>query len=74
MDILSSEVNISCPACSSAVRVRLSDIQRRRTVRCQRGHSIQLREDGDGLRKLDRSTKDLERSLRRLGGTIRFDI
>ncbi len=69
--ILDSKVNIECPQCKARLAVTLRDIQQRRIVRCSRGHSIQLKEQGDGIRKVDRATEDLERSIRRLGGTIR---
>lgn len=69
--ILDSKVNIECPRCQARLAVTLRDIQQRRIVRCSRGHSIQLKEQGDGIRKVDRTTEDLERSIRRLGGTVR---
>lgn len=70
--ILDSKVTVDCPECRSRLTVTLRDIQQRRLVRCSRGHSIRLKEQGDGIRKVDRATEDLERSIRRLGGTIRF--
>jgi hypothetical protein len=69
--ILDSKINVNCPECRIRLTVTLRDIQQRRLVRCPRGHSIQLKEQGDGIRKIDRATEDLERSIRRLGGTIR---
>lgn len=69
--ILDSKVNIDCPECRSRLTVTLRDIQQRRLVRCSRGHSIQLKEQGDGIRKIDRATEDFERSMSRLGGTVR---
>lgn len=69
--VLDSKVNLDCPECRSRLTVTLRDIQQHRLTRCPRGHSIQLKEQGDGIRKVDRATEDLERSIRRLGGTIR---
>ena len=71
VDILAQTVDIECPQCRVKVSARLRDIEQGRTVRCSRGHEIRLKDEGRGLAKIDRAFKDLERSVKRVGGTLR---
>jgi hypothetical protein len=57
----------ACPVCGSTINTTLSAVIDERAVSCPKGHSIQLVDQGDGSRKLDRSLDDLDRQLRKLG-------
>ena len=61
------DLDITCPDCGSPLRATLDDVARERTVRCGRGHSINLRDEGGGARSATKSLSDLERTLKRLG-------
>jgi hypothetical protein len=61
------KIETDCPECGSTVRFTLSDVAAKRTVRCGRGHSVQLNDDDGSARKADKALKDLERKLKRLG-------
>lgn len=70
-DILKAQVLIPCPACGSSLKVTLADVQRGRVVRCPRGHEVHLKEDGDNIRRVDRSIDDFKRSIERLNRRLR---
>lgn len=58
--------------CGGTIRFSLDDLARERTVRCSRGCSVKLQDEGGGAAKAARSTRELERSLKQLGGTFKF--
>lgn len=45
----------------------MDDIARQRTVRCARGHSVKLVDNGGGARKFNRALDDLERTIKKFG-------
>ncbi len=59
-------LNLACPICGSPIHPTLEDVRLERTISCPRGHAVQLVDKDDGVAKLDRSMRDLQRSLRRL--------
>lgn len=69
--IRDTSVTSTCPQCGSTFRAKLGDFSARRTVRCSRGHSIQLQEQGDGIRRADRALDDFKRSIDRLNRSMR---
>lgn len=70
-NLMKVRIDLSCPICGRAFSATLGDVQAHRVVRCSAGHPVQLREEGDNLRradqKLDRAWRNLQRSLQRLG-------
>lgn len=60
-------LDLDCPECGTAVNATLQDVASGRTVRCRRGHSIKLEDQGGGARKAQKSLNDLDRAIRRLG-------
>lgn len=62
------KIETECPECGSRLRFTLADIAAQRTVRCGQGHAVKLEDQGGGARKVDKALKDLERSIKRLGG------
>ena len=59
------DFEINCPECGAKVKVVLQDVAKQRTVQCQRGHSITLKDDGGGARKAQNALDDLDRALKR---------
>lgn len=57
-----TKIDIDCPECTGSIHIRLRDVQNHRLVTCPRGHQVQLKEKGHGLRDADRAMRDLERS------------
>ncbi|HZD71604.1 MAG TPA: hypothetical protein VFA45_22655 [Actinomycetes bacterium] len=68
------KMDVPCPECERRIPVRLRDIQNRRLVACPAGHRIQLKEEGRGIRDVDRAMRDLERKLKTLGGELKFKL
>lgn len=66
------DLDTDCPDCGGRVRFSLEDVAHERTVRCSRGHAVQLRDDGGGARKADKSLKDLDKALENLSRTFKF--
>jgi hypothetical protein len=65
-DPLKVSLTFSCLSCGRVVESTLSDVRNRRTVRCPAGHPVKLSEQGGGIRRLDRSLDQLNRSSERL--------
>jgi len=65
--LLKARIDVACPSCGRTVRVSLNDVKQERIVHCPSGHAIQLRDEGDGLRRADRALDDFKRKLKRLG-------
>lgn len=61
------DLDLKCPECGSPVRATLDDLARQRTVRCSRGHSLKLVDEGGGARKAASSLQDLDATVERLG-------
>jgi transcription initiation factor IIE alpha subunit len=67
------DVNAECPACGRAVTVNLGRGRRTRRITCPGcGQEIKLQFAGDDLGKIDRSYRELEQQIRKLGGSTRM--
>ena len=55
------------PGLWGKVRFTLDDVASQRTVRCSRGHSVKLKDEGGGARKASKALSDLEKTLKKLG-------
>lgn len=66
------DLDTDCPDCGGQVRFSLDDLAKGRTVRCSRGHSVTLKDEGGGAAKASKALKDLDKSISRLGRTIKF--
>lgn len=69
----SSQIDGQC-SCGGRFHFTLDDVAAQRTVRCSRGHSVKLEDHGGGARKardaerkLEKSIRDLQRTVRRFG-------
>lgn len=62
----SASLAIPCPACGNRIRTTCGALMDEVTVVCPRGHRVRLVDNGDGVRRLDRTLNDLNRQLRRL--------
>jgi hypothetical protein len=60
------KIDIECD-CGAQLQVSLDDIAKQRNVRCNRGHSIRLVDEGGGVGRAKRSMDKFERSLRDFG-------
>lgn len=45
------DLDTDCPDCGGRVRFSLDDLARERTVRCSRGHSVTLKDEGAARRR-----------------------
>lgn len=66
------DLTTDCPECGGTVRYSLQDVSRERTVRCNRGHRIQFKDDGGGAAKADKALRDLDKSLKSLNRTFKI--
>lgn len=66
------DLDTDCPRCGGTVRYSLDDLARGRTKRCPRGHSVTLVDEGGGAAKANKALRDLDKSIGRLGRTIKF--
>lgn len=59
------KIDVDCPedGCSGKLRVTLEDIAGQRTRSCNRGHSVNLVDDGGGAKKTLKALKDLTKKL-----------
>ncbi len=64
---MQDKIEMACPECGAKMRVSLDEIAQERTVRCPRGHSVKLQDEGHGVRKVTKALKDLEKTIKRLG-------
>lgn len=69
-ELMNQKVEVTC-TCGSRLRVTLRDVRYNRTVRCSRGHMIELHDEGGGVRRADRAMDDLDRSIRDLNRRLR---
>ena len=66
-------VDIPCPLCKHQFKVTLGQIQRGETVVCPKCRkSIKLKPEGDDLKKIEKSIKDLKDSIKDIN--IKFKI
>lgn len=61
------DLTIDCPDCGGTIKTSLNAVAQEKTVRCSRGHSVRLRDEGRGARGTVRALNDLEKSLKKLG-------
>ena len=71
MDIV-GPIDLDCPECGARLRVTMADIANQRTKQCSRGHAVRLEDEGHGARDIEKSTRELEKSLKKLGGTVKI--
>lgn len=67
-NVMDIDLGLECPQCGGKLPAKLADVAAGRTVRCGRGHTVKLEDDGGGARKADRSMQGLDKALRDLGG------
>ncbi len=61
------DLDLECPECGAALKATLQDVAQGRTVRCRRGHSVKLEDQGGGARQTQKALDDLDRAFRHLG-------
>jgi hypothetical protein len=64
---VSDKLETDCPDCGAKLRSELEDLARQRTVRCSRGHSVKLKDEGGGALKASKALKDFEKTIKRFG-------
>ncbi len=64
MDI---DIDLDCPGCGGKLKVTAAQVSRGATVRCPRGHSIKLKDEGGGMRRAQRALDDLDKTIRDFG-------
>jgi len=64
---VSDKLETECPECGAKLRFELEDVAKQRTVRCSRGHSVKLKDQGGGAQKASKAMADLEKTLKRFG-------
>ncbi len=63
----SASLAVPCPRCGSTIHTTYGQVIDEVKVVCPCGHSVKLRDQNDGLRQLDRSFNQINRSLKRIG-------
>lgn len=70
---MSDRLTMDCPVCGrGTIRFTITDVANQRTVRCSRGCSVQLEDEGGGARRLNRELGRLDREIKKLSRTIRL--
>lgn len=64
---MSDKLETECPDCGAKLQFELEDVARQRTVRCSRGHSVKLKDEGGGARKASKALNDFEKAVKRFG-------
>lgn len=64
------DFDFECPECGAKVKTSVAAVAAERTVRCARGHSVKLKDQGRGARGVKRSIDDLDRAIQRLQRTV----
>lgn len=64
---MTDKMEAECPDCGSKVPFTLDDVAKQRTVRCSRGHSVKMRDEGGGARKASKGLSDLDKALKKFG-------
>ena len=57
--------------CGGRYKFTLADVAAQRTIRCSRGHAVKLEDKGGGARKMRDAERKLDKSLRDLNRTLR---
>lgn len=58
--------------CGGRLSFTVQDIANERTVRCSRGCSVQLKDNGGGAQSARRAGRDLDQALNRLSRTFKI--
>ena len=64
---MADKMETECPDCGGKVRFALDDVAGQRTVRCSRGHSVKLQDQGGGAKKASKALSDLDKALKKFG-------
>lgn len=67
MDLRNAPISVPCPRCGCQIRTNFGRIADQATVICPNGHHVRLVDCGHGVRQVDQSLRELERTLRRIG-------
>lgn len=70
--VMDLDLDIECPECGTNVKIKMADVSRQRTVRCRQGHAIELVDEGGGAREVEKSMRDLDKQISKLGRTFKF--
>jgi DNA-directed RNA polymerase subunit RPC12/RpoP len=61
------DLELDCPQCGRRVKATTADLAKQRTVACPSGHRLNLKDEGGGARKVQRSLDDLDKAIKKLG-------
>ena len=64
---MTNKLETGCPECVGKVRFTLDDVAKQRTLRCSRGHSVKMQDEGGGARKASKALNDLDKALKKFG-------
>ena len=64
---MTNKLETVCPECGGKVRFTLDDVAKQRTLRCSRGHSVKMQDEGGGARKASKALNDLDKALKKFG-------
>lgn len=55
-----------CPedGCTGQISFTMADVRHERSVRCGRGHSVRLTDDGGGVRQMERELRKIDPKFR----------
>ncbi len=72
IDISKETYLIPCPSCETKVKVSIEQVANGSTVKCRKGHSIKLLDEGGShnrtIRNMNSSFARLQKTLKRIGG------
>lgn len=73
-ELMKERIDVPCPkpGCNRKIRVSLGDVKAQRTVTCAGGHRVKLIDKEGGVRSVDQSMNDLQRSFDKLNRELRF--
>lgn len=63
---MTERLSADCPedGCVGQLRFTMADVQSERSVRCSRGHSVRLSDEGGGARQLERELRKIDPKFR----------
>jgi hypothetical protein len=63
---MTDKLSMDCPedACTGQLKFTMADVRHQRSVRCSRGHSVRLQDEGGGARKLERELRRIDSKFR----------
>ncbi len=65
-DLMKERVTVVCPGCGSTFNVRLRDVKNEAIVTCPRGHAVQLVDEDDSARHLDREMNKFDQEVKQV--------